>query len=298
VSLEREALEAAIDDAPDDAARYAVLGDWYQQSGDPRGELIAIQLGDRSTRARRDREEVLLRMKGIRIAQTARAQWRWGFVHTLFFGLTHHRAWEEHRDDWTTALLAPVLQHPSCRFVRELAVDASPGDDTLRFLSAHPQKLLEGLTLTTNELDLAHVGPGLARLQRLSVYAQLIVPASVQLPRLAELSLPVDAMTIGGLGLVLDALPALQKLTLSSLETFDREAVFPATTVRGLQSLTLRAEKTTRSAVDAIVDSPLRESLRTLDVSRSGMTEEAAHRLLEWAPKFARLDSLLMGDAV
>lgn len=296
MSTERHALEAAIDDAPDDAARYAVLGDWYLQVGDPRGELIVLQLSERSTRAKRDREEVLLRTKGIRIAQTQRAQWRYGYVHTLFFGLVQHAAWEERRDDWTTTLLQPALEHPSCRFLRELVVDASPGDDTLDFLSARPPKLLEGLTITSNELDLAHLGAGLSRLSKLHLYAQLIVPATLPLPRLAELSLPADAMTIGGLGQLLSALPSLRKLTLSSLESFDREALFPVTSLSGLESLTLRAEKTSRSAVEAIVDSPLRESLRTLDVSRSGITEEAAQRLLE--SKFERLDSLFLGEAV
>lgn len=301
MSSEREALEAAIDQAPDDASRYAVLGDYCLQLGDPRGELISLQLTDRSSREKREREAVLLHTRGIRIAQTQRAQWRWGFVHTLFFGLVQHAGWEERRDDWTQTLLAPALSHPSCRFLRELVIDAGPGDDALRFLSAAPPERsrgtrhLEALTLTCNELDLANVGAGLSQLVKLAVYAQLIVPAEVKLPRLQELSLPVDAMTVHGLGLVLGALPSLKSLTLSSLESFDREALFPVTQLRGLQKLTLRADKTTRSAVEAIADSPLLESLVTLDVSRSGMTEEAAHRLL--ALKFARLDTLTLGDA-
>lgn len=295
MSSEREALEAAIDQAPDDASRYAVLGDYCLQLGDPRGELISLQLTDRSSREKREREAVLLHTRGIRIAQTQRAQWRWGFVHTLFFGLVQHAGWEERRDDWTQTLLAPALSHPSCRFLRELVIDAGPGDDALRFLSAQRVRHLEALTLTCNELDLANVGAGLSQLVKLAVYAQLIVPAEVKLPRLQELSLPVDAMTVHGLGLVLGALPSLKSLTLSSLESFDREALFPVTQLRGLQKLTLRADKTTRSAVEAIADSPLLESLVTLDVSRSGMTEEAAHRLL--ALKFARLDTLTLGDA-
>ena len=300
MSLDRDALEAAIDAAPDDASRYAVLGDFFLQLGDPRGELIALQLANaRGTRAKRDREEALLLLPGIRIAQSQRAQWRWGFVHTLLFELVHYTAWEAHRDDWTQTLLAPALEHPSCRFLRELVVDASPGDDTLRFLSTNAPRHLEALTLICNELDLAHVGAGLSRLLKLSVSAQLIVPSTVMsLPRLDELSLPVDAMTIGGLGVVLTALPSVRKLTLSSLESFDRDALFPVTELKSLESLTLRAEKTSRSAVDALAESPLLESLRTLDVSRSGMTEEAAHRLLKLAPKFARLDSLLLGDSV
>jgi uncharacterized protein (TIGR02996 family) len=302
VSLARDALEAAIDEAPDDAARYAVLGDWYLQAGDPRGELISLQLAsERRTAAHglhAAREAALLETEGLQIAPTNRAQWRWGFVHTLHFALVQHAHWEERRDDWTTTLLAPALAHPSCRFLRELVIDAGPGDEVLRYLSEHPPRLLTALTLTCNEVALTNLGPRLGALTQLHLYAQLIVPARVELPRLRELSLPVDAMSVAGLGVLLGALPSLTKLTLSSLETFDREAVFPATTVRGLEALTLRAEETTRSAVEAIVDSPLRESLRVLDVSRSGMTEEAAHLLLASAPQFARLDSLLLGDAV
>ena len=43
----RAALEAAIEDDPYDPRGYAVLGDYLQEIGDPRGELIALQLGGR-----------------------------------------------------------------------------------------------------------------------------------------------------------------------------------------------------------------------------------------------------------
>jgi uncharacterized protein (TIGR02996 family) len=43
MSERRAAIEAAIDDDPDDARAYAVYGDWLQEQGDPRGELIALQ---------------------------------------------------------------------------------------------------------------------------------------------------------------------------------------------------------------------------------------------------------------
>ena len=294
MSLERQALEAAIDDAPDDASRYAVLGDFDLQVGDPRGELIALQLAGRG----KAREAALLLMPGIGLAPTQGAQWRWGFVHSLSFELVRYTAWEERRDDWTTTLLAPALDHPSCRFLRELVVDASPGDDTLRFLATHAPRHLEGLSIVCNELELSHLKGRLSQLVKLSLSAQLIVPASLALPRLLELSLPVDAMTIEGLGTVLDALPSLRRLALSSLESFDRRALFPLSRLTALESLTLRAQKTTLSAVEALAESPVHQTLRTLDVSRSGMTEEAAHRLLALAPtKFTKLDCLLLGDA-
>lgn len=298
MSRERAALEAAIDEAPDDPARYGVLSDWLQQQGEARGELMALQLPPlRESRERRAREEVLLQAPGVRLPQGPRALWRWGFVHTLFFELVRSAAWEEHREDWTTALLAPALEHPSCRFLRELVVDASPGDDTLRYLALRAPRHLEALSLVCNELELGGLRGGLARLRKLQLSAQLIVPAPLELPHLQELALPADALTIGGLGVVLAALPALERLTLSSLERLDQEALFPVTRLTRLRSLTLRAEQTTGSAVEALVDSPLLDSLEALDVSRSGLTEDAAQRLLKAVPKFARLDSLVLGDA-
>lgn len=40
----REQFERSILEAPDDAANYAVFGDWLQEQGDPRGEFIQVQL--------------------------------------------------------------------------------------------------------------------------------------------------------------------------------------------------------------------------------------------------------------
>ena len=97
-------LEAAIDDAPDDASRYAVLGDFLLQLGDLRGELISLELAPASSR-RKEREEELI--KRLAVPMT-RAQWRWGFVQALTFELVQYAAWEERRDDWTTSLLQPA----------------------------------------------------------------------------------------------------------------------------------------------------------------------------------------------
>ncbi|MFZ5438728.1 MAG: hypothetical protein ACOZQL_01905 [Myxococcota bacterium] len=298
MATDREQLEQAIDEAVDDAARYAVLGDWLAQTGDPRGELIALQLdAGRKTKAKREREEALLLTRGIRVAQPQRAQWRWGFVHTLLFELVHFAQWEEHLDDWPQALLEPQLRHPSCRFLRALVVDGSPGDRALEYLSQQLPRHVGALTLICNELDLARARGALGRLTRLQVSAQLITPARLALPGLRELALPLDALSDAGLRLTLESLPALEKLTLSSLGTIERAAV-EALAVAPLTSLTLRAEQTSRGAIDALCDSPLRESLVSLDVSRSGLSEEAARRLLARASAFAKLSDLVLGDAV
>lgn len=39
-------LEPQIIDAPEDPASYAVVSDWLESQGDPRGKLMALQLAD------------------------------------------------------------------------------------------------------------------------------------------------------------------------------------------------------------------------------------------------------------
>ena len=61
------ALFAAVYANPDDDGARSVLADWLQQQGDPRGELIALQLvpaGVPGAKARKSRETELLRSHG------------------------------------------------------------------------------------------------------------------------------------------------------------------------------------------------------------------------------------------
>jgi uncharacterized protein (TIGR02996 family) len=302
LSASRLQLEQAVDQAPDDSERYAVLGDWLAQAGDPRGELIALQLGDRSSSSARSREAELLSTRGLRISRAKRAQWRWGYIHTLAFDLTGADGWEAWRvpdgdRTWASELLGPELTHPSCRFLRELVVEGDPGDVALRWLSTHPPAVLRSLQLVSNEVDLATVGAGLERLERLAIASQFITPATLALPRLRELQLPLDALPARSLALVLDALrPTLRAMTVTSLEGVDAAALAPLFELRALDSLTVRADAMGRGAVDALEASPLKEQLVTLDLSRSGLSEEATKRLLKRAGQFPKLSSLLLGE--
>ncbi len=281
MSETRDALEAAIDDAPDEPSRYALLADWYQEHGEPRGELIALQLHGVSSA----REAELLATQRIGAASV---KWRWGFVEALRFERTSNR------DDWADVFLAPVLAHPACRFLRALEVDAGPGDQTLRWLAEHGPRGLRALSLTCNEVDLTNVKGRLTSLVELQLAAQRIAPAV--LPPLTSLSLPIEAMTSAGLAHVLGTQPSLRELTLSSLEPIDDEVMAAVTQLTKLESLTLRADLTTREAIDALVASPLRDRLVTLELSRSGLSEEAAHVLLAAVPTFRRLSALVVGE--
>lgn len=268
------ALESAIDEAPDDRGRFSVLADWYQERGDVRGELIALQLS--STRS--PREAALIAAQRI---DASDVKWRWGFVESLRF-------------ERSTSELATLLAKPACRFIRSLELEIGPGDEALAWLSEHAPKTLRSLSLTCNEADLTNVRGRLKQLDELRFAAQLLTPGV--LPPMRVLELPIDAMTDAGLMHVLGTQPRLRALTLTSLEGIHDDAMRAVTELTKLETLELSSDLMTVGAVRVLIDSwVLRQTLVTLDVSRSGLTEEAAKLLLDAVPTFTRLSSLVVG---
>ncbi|MGV3623410.1 MAG: hypothetical protein ACO1OB_21500 [Archangium sp.] len=279
MSDERTALEFEIEQRPDDRSRYAVLADWYQERGDARGELMALQLAAKHT----PREAELIAAETV---EASDVKWRWGFVESLRFERTTHR------EDWAELMLAPLLEHPACRFLRALELDVGPGDQALTWLATNAPKTLSTLALTCNEADLSLVRGRLEQLDTLRFAAQLLVPAV--LPSVRALELPIDAMTDAGLMHVLGTQRRLRELTLTSLDVIDAPTLQAVIQLR-LESLTLRASVTTIDAVKVLTGSWMKNSLNTLDVSESGLTEEAARALLDAVPGFSRLSSLVVG---
>lgn len=121
-----EPLYAQLEEDPDDPATLAVLADELQLAGDPRGELISIQLALASAapdivreRGLVGREDVvgLSRRRGVLLQQLAppfeprHVTWGIGFV----------RALEQQVNDVAQLrALVDALGHPSMRMLREL----------------------------------------------------------------------------------------------------------------------------------------------------------------------------------
>jgi len=128
------ALEASIVADPADPAAYAVYADWLQHRGDPRGELIALQLAREAELARGAKgPSKLLAAIGKHVARHAATLlgglaalvpdlhdvaappfvWRFGFIHRVVL--------ERHGAGDLGAIAREVLGHPSSR--EELAID-------------------------------------------------------------------------------------------------------------------------------------------------------------------------------
>jgi uncharacterized protein (TIGR02996 family) len=152
-------LEAEIVKDPDNADAFAVYGDWLQAQGDPRGELVTIQLGlqkDPEDKKLRAAEEKLfqenaahffglphptegddnrrpVRYKGDDWQRSdwpkdgwafgyMTTEWKNGFVSRLYFdpGYYYDGPGDELGSADAGELLGEILEHPSMRFVREI----------------------------------------------------------------------------------------------------------------------------------------------------------------------------------
>jgi uncharacterized protein (TIGR02996 family) len=129
-----QALEAALRANPDDAATALVYGDWLQQRGHPRGELIALGDGPVASVIDAHAEVLLGPRLYIAALQTEgeRLELRWerGFLRWARIDGFFDRGDSED-------LLFELLRHPSARLLRELEIGCHhPGDQDNALISA------------------------------------------------------------------------------------------------------------------------------------------------------------------
>jgi hypothetical protein len=127
-----EKMLVELEDDPDDRTLLAVLGDALVERGDPRGELIAIDLaleGPRTTMEQMHRRDELRAQLLPRVCKLQDALVHWGIgyirrVETSLHELAQYR-------------LAHPWRHPSLRLIRELQIR----DYASRWVGAFPPTL-------------------------------------------------------------------------------------------------------------------------------------------------------------
>lgn len=115
MSDRRAALEAAIEASPKERGAYEVLADELQRLGDPRGELISMQLAPQTVDVV-DRTNALIEQHRLFPPGLKDLQWQWGYV--------------VHAELDLETCVDPVasLAHPSMQFLRALWVTPSVTD--------------------------------------------------------------------------------------------------------------------------------------------------------------------------
>ncbi|MEJ7599016.1 MAG: TIGR02996 domain-containing protein [Kofleriaceae bacterium] len=146
-------LEAAIAANPIDREPYVVLADWLQVQGDPRGELMALQLTGKDTEA----DAVLAKHRDYFLGPLAahatvydeggnnsssslrtpeqdeawqqihRQAFRWknGFIHYVRLSHDEYQDGDTKFDGQIAEVLSTALDHPSARFVVEFAFQSN-----------------------------------------------------------------------------------------------------------------------------------------------------------------------------
>jgi uncharacterized protein (TIGR02996 family) len=290
MSAEVGKLEAAIEAAPDDAQAYAVYGDWLSQRGDPRGELIALQLLPSLDRKQRERVKALLYEPTIRCLPGPLAHWRWGFVHTAT--LLRPTAVTDQVD------LRALLRHPSMRFVRAFTLGQEPLPTALATLSLEAPRVLSSLTIyAPREFDLSLVPTTLPGLRRLGLSVPQMTGQLPTLPGLRALELAYADFGDGHD----EALFGANRLHLTevklvvSLEA-ERPLLDAVFRLPNLSAFKLEAQRTGATLLEALEASPAMERLTRLDLMRSGMSERAAKKMLALTRRMPKLTEVVLGD--
>jgi len=129
VSAVNADLERRLLEDPDDLETLAVYGDWLQEQGDPRGELVALQLASQQGDPRRDESVLLGSNRGhlygllARLGGDLQPIWRNGFLDQVHVG---EGAWNRPLQRGLTGgdLLRGLVLLPAGLLLRKLSVSS------------------------------------------------------------------------------------------------------------------------------------------------------------------------------
>jgi uncharacterized protein (TIGR02996 family) len=308
--VELSELAALVAENPDVIDPFLVYADQLQEAGDPRGELITLELSllenpRDAERARavarhfdRHRHELLGPLAELS-ACLSDVHWHLGFIKRVTFLHPQHEGPRE-LARWTELL----LEAPAGKFLRELTVmpllggDYTPVIDTLARHGASLYRLRLGPPAaqwrSPVRMDLAGAPPGsFARLRELALAATRVHLGVLELPQLESLDLWVDTFTAENLhDLATNSWPNLRSLAIAfSQGRSELPRLFLGSFPR-LESLRLDAREPDELVgfVAALARSEVAHRLTSLTIDGVGL--EAIERLVDSAGVFQALKQL------
>jgi uncharacterized protein (TIGR02996 family) len=310
----REALEAAIRDDPDDVAAHAVLADYLQEHGDPRGELIAVQLAledPKHSAAQRKK----LREQESKLFLAHRREWLGPILeYAEDSGLLSERQTSFRRgwlwalkldsgggDDEYARLFQALAAAPQARFLHDLTIDRAPEDSLKVLAKAAFAPSLRKLQVGEEQGYTHTGGAGLAalvsafpRLESLLVYAHLREDDAARLfaaplPALRELEVcctwhyPLDVLannpTLTRLRRILFFPHMIEGGPGAYLNAGGLRALGASKHLTALAELTFKLWDGGDAAADALVETGLLFRLERLDLTPGNLTDAGAQTL-------------------
>jgi uncharacterized protein (TIGR02996 family) len=323
-------LEAAIAAEPDARGGYEVYADWLAQRGDPRGELIAVQLAREarpSDPRLAGREAELLTEHG--------GTWLRGLDQHAWPGPPIEVEWERgfiasariptgYSSDDSAFTYRAFAELPCAALVREivLGVACSSGghgnpDDDISILEAlrdQPLPTLRSIELAIfdHQISWTHLGDvsiarldELPRLETLAITAGRMTLGAIDLPQLRQLSLVSGGQRAHVLHSIAAARwPSLEELTVyfgtdqygGSCTLADVAPILAGHNLPNITSLGLCNSTFADELVVELVAAPILPRLKRLDLSAGTLGADGARTLLAHADKLEHLAAIALGD--
>ena len=314
-------LEAQLARASDDAGLCAVYADWMTERGDPRGELISIELALEADphssslhirRAQLHEQHDAGWVGPLLVSNRVRLEWRRGWIDKVALGDTRSRRLDPApRHD---KLYAALRELPAAALVRKVSFghvdgDSQPSwDHCVAAVARHgaPASLRElalvgghfWATEDTSVGDLSPAYPSLANLAVLRLELGAFELGHLGLPALRELDLAAWPITAGNIASIARGdVPALETLHLrlfyprrgAACDAGDLAALLAAAPPR-LRHLGIENASFADELVPLLV--PLAPQLATLRLGYGKLGDRGAQLILEHAGAFEHLDAL------
>ncbi len=304
------ALIDAIRADPEDEAKSLVLSDLLTEQGDPRGELIALQVRLFHAQAKKEQQQLRRREtahlkkhrdallgKGGVLALSNPTWWR-GFIHTA-------------RTPPSVAALNALLTHPSGTFLHELTLQNPflPLGELVDAVAQSKHPSLSSIVVNTADRGQALLDPvditGLARdlpmLKRLDVSADEITLKAVP-SQLEDVYLVARVPALGIFQRIAAGdWPKLKHLSIDHFlggwngnPTTPKQELFRGLATPSLESLAIRNMLLDRELIAQLATSPLLRRLRVLDLSHTGLDEDAVQPLLADPKRLAHLEKVVL----
>ena len=329
-------LEHAIDADPYDASAYMVYADWLQGQGDPRGELISLQLAAETKRDAKlakaaaalieSHAEVLLGPLGAHTKtydghDRDAFTWRFGFIHAA--KLSHNQYTNDEFDGSMAEVLEMLLRHPSGRFITELVFgfnndpNEDPLDDLIGILARKAPATLRKLHLgdfeypDETEMSWYHVGnlsklwKAVPRLRSLIVQGGDFVLGTMELPEVTHAEFRTGGLSAASAKSIAKAAwPNIEHLEVwygaeeygGTAKVGDAQALLERGDLSRLTSLGLKNTAFTDELCGVLAASPVVKQLTKLDLSMGVMTDDGARVLAAHRDAFSHLAVLDVSD--
>lgn len=331
-------LEAAIARDPDDPEPYLIYADLLQGIGDPRGTLIVLQHHGREDEAgaliAAHREDFLGPLADFPAGpvdgrpwdqRKLELAWHLGFLREarIVWGRSRGRRLPREVAEAREALSA-LLALPSSRYLRHLAIEAVPFEDTADFAPfleaiARAPRLppLHSLFVGRRGDDPARIGPvvevlrACSELRHLTLRAGELELGELRHPGLRAFGIESHLVSSAHLSALGDAsLPRLERLELSFQHRGEQPAfdagelarLLDGESLRSVRHLAVRHCRFADDLVALLVDAPLLRRLVSLDLSGGGLTGRGVAAMARARLAFSHLARLelehnLLSDA-